>query len=361
MAQLEVILSPAELPALAKRDLRDVVCVVFDVLRATSTFVTALHNGAKAVIPVSEIAEALAIRQKQPDVLLGGERDGVRIRAKQTGGVDFDLGNSPREYTPEKVRGKTIVSTTTNGTRALRACAGAKTVLAASFLNLTATAKFFRQLQPAQIVLVCAGTYENGADEDVLAAGALCEMLGEPNLECGDMSPLSTAPTRRRTPKLSIQPKSRGALMRRQRRICQARFAIQQMGGGCCRFLNCAMTWRSVCNTTFIRSSPGWKLMAQSEWFVDKGMWTVRARRLGRETGGWICVDVVCRMTGGQTVGRMSACKIFTSARAPYRTQPQSTITSWVVFPAVCFAVKSGEARASCSSTISVLHLAIRL
>jgi 2-phosphosulfolactate phosphatase len=176
---LEVILTPAELPALAKRGLRDTTCVVFDVLRATSTFVTALHHGAKAIVPVSEIAEALALRQKQPDILLGGERDGVRIHASQTGGIDFDLGNSPREYTPEKVRGKTIVSTTTNGTRALRACTGAQTVLAASFLNLTATAQFIRRLQPAQIVLVCAGTRENMADEDVLAAGALGEMLAD--------------------------------------------------------------------------------------------------------------------------------------------------------------------------------------
>ena len=188
--KIEVILTPAELPALARRDLRDAVCVVFDVLRATSTFVTALHNGAKAVIPVSEIAEALAIRQKQPDVLLGGERNSMRIRAGQAGGIDFDFGNSPREYTPEKVRGKTIVSTTTNGTRALRACAGAKTILAASFLNLTATARFIQQLRPAQIVLICAGTHENMADEDVLAAGALCELLiregettGEPKKE----------------------------------------------------------------------------------------------------------------------------------------------------------------------------------
>jgi 2-phosphosulfolactate phosphatase len=175
--RIDAILSPAELPALAKRDLSESICVVFDVLRATSTFVTALHNGAKAIIPVSEIAEALAIQKKQPDVLLGGERDGVRIRAAQTGGIDFNLGNSPREYTLEKVRGKTIVSTTTNGTRALRACADAKTILAASFLNLTATEKFLRQLQPVQIVLVCAGTRENMADEDVLAAGALCELL----------------------------------------------------------------------------------------------------------------------------------------------------------------------------------------
>jgi 2-phosphosulfolactate phosphatase len=197
MAQLEVILTPAELPALAKRDLRDTVCVVFDVLRATSTFVTALHHGAKAIVPVAEIAEALAIKKKQPDVLLGGERDGVKIRAKQTGGVDFDLGNSPREYTPEKVRGKTIVSTTTNGTRALRACVGAKTILAASFLNLTATAEFIRQLQPAQIVLICAGTRENMADEDVLAAGALCEIINAPLTP--SLSPLGRGEGVRRT------------------------------------------------------------------------------------------------------------------------------------------------------------------
>jgi 2-phosphosulfolactate phosphatase len=183
---IDAILSPAELPALAGRDLRDTACVVFDVLRATSTFVTALHNGAKAVIPVAEISEALALRQKQPGVLLGGERDGVKICASQTGGGDFDLGNSPREYAPEKVRGKIIVSTTTNGTRALRACAGAQTVLAASFLNLTVTAQFIRQLQPVQILLVCAGTRENMADEDVLAAGALGDLLirwGETTVE----------------------------------------------------------------------------------------------------------------------------------------------------------------------------------
>jgi 2-phosphosulfolactate phosphatase len=182
---IEVVLTPAELPALKQRDLSDTACVVFDVLRATSAFVTALHNGARAIVPVSEISEALAFKNSEfgirnsEFILLGGERDGVRIRAVQTGGVDFDLGNSPREYTPEKVRGKTIVSTTTNGTRALRAGAAAKMVLAASFLNLAATAKFVRQLAPVHVVLVCAGTRENTALEDVLAAGALCEMLAD--------------------------------------------------------------------------------------------------------------------------------------------------------------------------------------
>ena len=181
--KLEVLFTPAEFAALASRDLRETACVVFDVLRATSTVVTALHNGAKEIIPVAEISEALEIKksesriQNPESILLGGERDGVKISAAQTGGIDFDLGNSPREYTPGKVRGKTIVSTTTNGTRALRACAGAKAVLAASFLNLGATAEFLRRNRFASILLVCAGTGENAALEDTLAAGALCDVL----------------------------------------------------------------------------------------------------------------------------------------------------------------------------------------
>jgi 2-phosphosulfolactate phosphatase len=175
---IETILTPAELPALARRDLSGTACVVFDILRATSTFITALQNGAREIIPVSEIPEAVARRQQQPDVLLAGERDGVKIRAAQSGGIDFDFGNSPREFRAEKVRGKTIVSTTTNGTRALRACAGAKIVLAASFLNLAATAKFLNQSPPEEILLVCAGTGEGVAMEDVLAAGALAGLVG---------------------------------------------------------------------------------------------------------------------------------------------------------------------------------------
>lgn len=174
---IETILTPAELPALSRRDLGDTACVVFDILRATSTFVTALHHGAAAIIPVSEIAEAVALRQRQSDVLLAGERNGKKIAAAQSGGVDFDFGNSPREFRPEKVRGKTIVSTTTNGTRALQACAAAKIVLAASFLNLSATAKFLNQLEPETILLICAGTGEGVALEDVLAAGALADLL----------------------------------------------------------------------------------------------------------------------------------------------------------------------------------------
>jgi len=193
--KIEAVLTPAELPALARRDLRGAACVVFDVLRATSTFVTALHNGANAVIPAAEISEALAIRKKRPEVLLAGERDGVKIRAAQTGGTDFDLGNSPREFTPEFVRGRTIVSTTTNGTRALRAGSGAQTVLAGSFLNLGATAEFIRRLQPAELLLVCAGTRENKADEDVLAAGALCKILAGGSSRRDDRTAQRAVPT----------------------------------------------------------------------------------------------------------------------------------------------------------------------
>jgi len=177
MKTLEVHFTPADFNALKQRDLKDAVCVVFDVFRATSSMTAALANGASAIIPVSEIPEALAIRERDAAALLAGERNGVRIRAALTGGVDFDFGNSPREFTKERVAGKTIAFSTTNGTRALRACARAKTVLIASFMNLQATADFISQLKPETLLLVCSGTFDQAAYEDVLGAGALCDRL----------------------------------------------------------------------------------------------------------------------------------------------------------------------------------------
>jgi 2-phosphosulfolactate phosphatase len=174
---LEVLFAPAEYARLHERDLRETGCVVFDVLRATSTMVTALGNGAMAIVPVAEIAEALALRKRQPEVLLAGERDGLRIEGHLTGGVSFDLGNSPSEFTPARVSEKTIVMTTTNGTRALRACAPAAAVLLGSFLNLGATAEFIEQQSPHHLLLVCSGTLDQAAYEDVLGAGALCDLL----------------------------------------------------------------------------------------------------------------------------------------------------------------------------------------
>jgi 2-phosphosulfolactate phosphatase len=174
---LEVILAPAEVAALKERDLSGTVCVVFDILRATSSMVTALANGADGILPVAEISEALNIRHRNPEVLLAGERDGLCIGADLTGTIAFDFGNSPREFTQEKVRGKQIVTTTTNGTRALRACAGARSVLVASFLNLAATASFLTKESPNHLLLVCSGTFDQTAYEDVLGSGALCESL----------------------------------------------------------------------------------------------------------------------------------------------------------------------------------------
>ena len=174
---IEVTFTPADFNVLADRDLSQTVCVVFDVLRATTTMVTALANGASAVIPVPTIEDAVAIREQRPEVLLAGERDGTRILAAQSGGVDFDLGNSPREFTEDKVAGKTIVSTTTNGTRALRACAGAREVLIAGMLNLRTTANWIEANEVGHLILVCAGTHEQAAYEDMIGAGALCDMI----------------------------------------------------------------------------------------------------------------------------------------------------------------------------------------
>jgi 2-phosphosulfolactate phosphatase len=177
MKTVEVLFTPADFAALPRRDLSATTCVVFDVFRATSSMVTALANGAEAILPVAEIPEALERRRADPSILLAGERNGLRIGANLTGGVDFDLGNSPREFTRQKVAGRTIVMTTTNGTRALRACAGAKRVLIASFLNLQATADRVAAEAPEELRIICAGTFDETALEDVLGAGALCDLL----------------------------------------------------------------------------------------------------------------------------------------------------------------------------------------
>jgi 2-phosphosulfolactate phosphatase len=174
---LEVLFTPAEFAALSARDLGGTVCVVFDVLRATTSMITALGNGASAVLPVAGISEALAERAKDPAVLLAGERDGLRITQELTGSIDFDLGNSPREFTADNVRGRRLVTTTTNGTRALRACSRAHAILVSSFLNLQATADFLCAKKPPSILLVCSGTFEEAALEDVLGAGALLERI----------------------------------------------------------------------------------------------------------------------------------------------------------------------------------------
>jgi 2-phosphosulfolactate phosphatase len=185
---LQTTSTPADFEALAQTDLSGSTCVVLDILRATSSMITALANGAEQILPVATIEEALAAKAEHPEALLCGERDGLRITAAQTGGTEFDLGNSPREYTAEVVAGKTIITTTTNGTRALRACANAEHTLVASFLNLTATTDYLRTAKPSQLVIVCGGTYEEAALEDTLAAGAIAESVLDLFDECDDAS-----------------------------------------------------------------------------------------------------------------------------------------------------------------------------
>lgn len=175
--RLQTTFTPADFEALARTDLSETTCVVFDILRATSSMVTALGNGAERIRPVATIDEALAAKAEYPEALLCGERHGRRITAEQTGGTDFVLGNSPREYTPEMVAGKTLISTTTNGTRALRASQGGRNVLVGSFLNLQATIDHLRNASPTQLVLVCGGTFEEAAFEDALAAGAIADAV----------------------------------------------------------------------------------------------------------------------------------------------------------------------------------------
>lgn len=175
MQAIETLFTPAEFSLLPQRDLLHTVCVVFDVLRATSTIVTALAYGAAGLIPVSEISEALAHRERDPDVLLAGEREGLRISD------EFAFGNSPREFATDRVRGKTIVTTTTNGTRALRSCAHAQLVLVGSFLNLSATVKHLRTCTADSLLLVCGGTFERAAYEDVLCAGAVAHHFDLPS------------------------------------------------------------------------------------------------------------------------------------------------------------------------------------
>lgn len=176
-SNLEVLFTPAEFSALNADSLSGVVCVVFDVLRATSSMLTALGNGASRIFPVREISDAMQMRRTHPNALLAGERHGVRILGAQTGGVDFDLGNSPREFTRECVGGREIIMTSTNGTRALQACAGARRILIGAFLNLRALAEFIEEESASRLLVVCAGTYEEAAYEDTLAAGALCELV----------------------------------------------------------------------------------------------------------------------------------------------------------------------------------------
>jgi 2-phosphosulfolactate phosphatase len=159
--------------------------VVLDVLRATTTVITALANGAKAVIPAatSEDAVRLASNLEKDGVLLAGERKSLKIEG-------FALGNSPLEMTPEVVAGKTIVLATTNGTPALVASQGGDPVLVgapANFAALTARARE-ALADRGELVIVCAGRERQFALEDAYTAGRLVKAVkkGHRKIELND-------------------------------------------------------------------------------------------------------------------------------------------------------------------------------
>ena len=166
--ELYTCLSPALL------DLYEVeksIVVIIDVLRATSTIATALYNGAKSIIPVDSVAECIRIG-KQIDSITAGERDGQIAEG-------LEYGNSPFEYPREFIEGKTLVLTTTNGTRLLQMALdkNAKAIITGSFPNLSAVCDFLLA-QNQHVILGCAAWKNRVNIEDTLFAGAVINRIG---------------------------------------------------------------------------------------------------------------------------------------------------------------------------------------
>jgi 2-phosphosulfolactate phosphatase len=168
--EIDVIISADQIKA---SQVEDKLVVVLDVLRATSVICTALSNGAKEVIPVENIDDALSYKKRKNHLLLTGERDGFKIEG-------FDLGNSPLEFKREFVADKTIVITTTNGTRAIKNSIGAKELIIGCFLNLEAICNYILE-QDNDICIVCSGTVGLFSLDDALCAGNIIHELVKRN------------------------------------------------------------------------------------------------------------------------------------------------------------------------------------
>ena len=166
LKKIEVCVSPALYPYYENPD---AIVVVTDVLRASSAIVTAFMNGVDRIIPVGTLEEAKAYKEK--GFMVAAERDGL-VR-------DFaDFGNSPYNFTPERVAGKQIVYSTTNGTNAIHLGSSGSQVLIGAYLNLSALAKYIRKEQKDLLVL-CAGWKNKFNLEDTLFAGALTQLVLE--------------------------------------------------------------------------------------------------------------------------------------------------------------------------------------
>ena len=162
--KLDVLLTPGEL---MPGDIAERTVVVIDVLRASSTIVEALASGARALFPVASIEEALRLANTlgRDEVLLCGERKSLPIEG-------FDLGNSPAEFTPERVGGKLLVMSTTNGTGAMMAASAASRVIVGSWLNLSAVVDDLVRSN-AEPVFLCSGRETKFGLEDAVCAGKM--------------------------------------------------------------------------------------------------------------------------------------------------------------------------------------------
>ena len=158
---IDVIFSPDLLPFAC---LQGKSVVVIDILRATTTITFAIANGATSIQPVLTPEQAFAIRQEQSGILIGGERHGKPV-------TGFNLGNSPSEYQRSVVFGKSIVITTTNGTRTMHACMSADWLFIGSFLNLGSLIRVLDQTNN-HVAFVCSGREGQFCTEDALFAGA---------------------------------------------------------------------------------------------------------------------------------------------------------------------------------------------
>lgn len=166
LPKLEVCLSPA---LLHLYNTEGSVVVIIDVFRATSTIAAALYNKAKAVIPVATVEECIALGNSIAGSVTAGERNGHIVEGLQ-------YGNSPSEYTRDFISGRTLVLTTTNGTRLLHMVKGAESIITGSFLNLGAVCEFLA-MKNTNVLLACAAWKDRFNLEDTLFAGAVVNSL----------------------------------------------------------------------------------------------------------------------------------------------------------------------------------------
>lgn len=153
--------------------------IIVDVLRASSTIITAIKNGANSVIPTADPGQAasLSLKLGMDDCVLAGERDGLRL-------PDFALGNSPAEFDVRTVKDRNVIMSTTNGTVAVSSMSAAKTILVGAIINCSAVAKYAHALGD-NVLIVCAGTYGRIGADDLCAAGAIATALNrEAKGEC---------------------------------------------------------------------------------------------------------------------------------------------------------------------------------